>query len=38
MPSEDFDKAKEIGKLRSGKRYNMEGRKRNADGECRKYL
>jgi len=38
MPSRDFDGEDEIGKLRSGKRYKLGGRKRNTDGECKKYL
>lgn len=38
MPSRDSDEANEIGNLHNGKRYKLEGRKRNVDGECKKYL
>lgn len=38
MPKNDFDEEDDVGTLRSGKRYKLEGKKRNADGECKIYL
>ena len=38
MISKDFDWEDKLGKLRSGKRYKLEGRKRNADEECKRYI
>jgi len=38
MPNRDFDGENEVGTLRNRKRYKLEGKKRNVDGECKKYL
>lgn len=38
MLNKDFDLKDDLGKLRSGKRYKLEGRKRNADDECKIYI
>jgi len=35
MPSSDYD---EVGTLRSGKRFRVGGKKRNFDGECKRYI
>jgi len=35
MPGSDYDEA---GTLRSGKRFRVGGNKRNADGECKRYI
>lgn len=38
MHNRDFDKETEAGLLRSGKRYNLEGKESNADREWNNYL
>jgi len=38
MPNRDFNRESEVITLRSGKRYKLEGKKRNTDGECKRYL
>lgn len=38
MLNKDIDWEDDLGKLRSGKRYNLEGRKRNDDGKCKRYI
>ena len=38
MLNEEIDWEKQFGKLRSGKRYKLEEKKRTADGKCKKYI
>ena len=38
MHNRDFNRDTEVGILRSGKRYKLEGKERNADGEWNNYL
>jgi len=38
MQDKDFDRENEVVTLRSGKRYKLEEKKKNADGEWNSYI